>query len=170
VWASDIHSNINVQMNYWPVESANLSECHMPLLNYLRNEALRPGGAWQRNAADLGADEGWVVNTAGNIFGGSSAYKAGKYSVAGAWLCDHLWQHYVYTLDRAFLREDAWPLMQSAARFWLKRLVSGPTTALLNVQTSIRRSRDTFKMPRPILSKSSPCFSATLSRRLTPSD
>ncbi|MBD5343187.1 MAG: glycoside hydrolase family 95 protein [Bacteroides sp.] len=123
VWASDIHSNINVQMNYWPVESANLSECHMPLLNYLRNEALRPGGAWQRNAADLGADEGWVVNTAGNIFGGSSAYKAGKYSVAGAWLCDHLWQHYVYTLDRAFLREHAWPLMQSAARFWLKRLV-----------------------------------------------
>lgn len=123
VWASDIHSNINVQMNYWPVESTNLGECHMPLLNYLRNEALRPGGAWQRNARELGVDDGWVINTAGNIFGGSSGYKAGKYSVAGAWLCDHLWQHFIYTLDKEYLSTHAWPVMRSAARFWLKRLV-----------------------------------------------
>ena len=77
VWASDIHSNINVQMNYWPVESTNLSECHLPFLNYIYNEATRPGGTWQQNAHELGAREGWVVNTAGNIFGGSSNYKRG---------------------------------------------------------------------------------------------
>jgi len=123
VWGSDIHANINVQMNYWAAEPTNLSECHLPLLNFVRNEALRPGGAWQRNARNLGIDEGWVVNTAGNIFGGSSSYKAGKYSVANAWLCDHLWQHYAYTLDDEYLRSHAWPVMRSTCRFWLKRLV-----------------------------------------------
>lgn len=123
VWASDIHTNINVQMNYWPVESTNLSECHLPLLNFIRNEALRHGGTWQKNASDLGIADGWVVNTASNIFGGSSVYKVGKYSVANAWLCDHLWQHYAYTLDMEFLVSQAWPVMRGATRFWLKRLV-----------------------------------------------
>lgn len=123
VWASDIHSNINVQMNYWPAEPTNLSECHMPFLDYIRNEALRPGGQWQKNARDLGVSKGWVVNTAGNIFGGSSSYKLGKYSVANAWYCDHLWQHFTYTCDTAYLRTQAMPVMKSACEFWFERLV-----------------------------------------------
>lgn len=123
VWASDIHSNINVQMNYWPAEPTNLSECHMPFLNYIHNEALREGGQWQRNAHDLGVSKGWVVNTAGNIFGGSSSYKLGKYSVANAWYCDHLWQHFTYTRDTTYLRDHAMPVMKSACEFWFERLV-----------------------------------------------
>lgn len=122
VWASDIHTNINVQMNYWPAESTNLSECHMPLLNFLYNESLRQGGGWQQNARNLGVKRGWVVNTASNIFGGSSAYKVGKYSCANAWLCSHLWQHYAYTRDREFLKEKALPVMRSACEFWFDRL------------------------------------------------
>ena len=124
VWASDIHSNINVQMNYWPVEPTNLSECHLPFLNYIKNEALRENGRWQKNARDLGVNKGWVVNTAGNIFGGSSSYKIGKYSVANAWYCTHLWQHFTYTCDTTFLRKHAMPLMKSACEFWFERLVS----------------------------------------------
>lgn len=123
VWASDIHSNINVQMNYWCAESTNLSECHLPFLQFMYNEATRPDGTWQRNARELGTAKGWVVNTAGNIFGGSSNYKRGKYSVVNAWYCDHLWQHYAYTLDRDFLRDTAMPLMKSACEFWFERLV-----------------------------------------------
>ena len=123
VWASDIHSNINVQMNYWPVEPTNLSECHLPFLNFIYNEALRKDGQWQRNANDLGISKGWVVNTAGNIFGGSSAYKLGKYSVANAWYCQHLWQHFTYTCDTTYLREWAMPVMKSACEFWFERLV-----------------------------------------------
>lgn len=123
VWASDIHSNINVQMNYWPVESTNLSECHMPFLNFIKNEAMRENGRWQQNARDLGVSKGWVVNTAGNIFGGSSSYKIGKYSVANAWYCTHLWQHYAYTCDTVFLHEVAMPVMKSACEFWFERLV-----------------------------------------------
>ncbi len=123
VWASDIHSNINVQMNYWPAEPTNLSECHMPFLKFIENEATRQNGTWQANAKALGVDKGWVVNTAGNIFGGSSSYKAGKYSVANAWYCQHLWQHYAYTNDYAYLRDMAFPLMKSTCEFWFERLV-----------------------------------------------
>lgn len=122
VWASDIHSNINIQMNYWPAEPTNLSECHLPFLDFIRNEALRNDGAWQRNARDLDATTGWVVNTAGNIFGGSSTYKVGKYSVANAWYCEHLWQHYMYTRDIEYLRSEAWPVMKAACQFWFERL------------------------------------------------
>lgn len=125
VWASDIHSNINVQMNYWPAEPTNLSECHLPFLDYITNEANRPDGTWQKNARDLGVDEGWVVNTAGNIFGGSSNYKVGKYSVVNAWYCEHLWQHYTYNRDIDRLRSTTYPLMKSACRFWFKRLQQG---------------------------------------------
>lgn len=121
-WASDIHTNVNVQMNYWPAESTNLSECHMPLLNFLYNESQRVGGGWQKNARDLGVNKGWVVNTASNIFGGSSDYKVKKYSCANAWLCSHLWQHYAYTRDREFLKNTALPVMKSACEFWFERL------------------------------------------------
>lgn len=123
VWASDIHSNINVQMNYWPAEPTNLSECHLPFLNYIHNEATRPDGTWRKNARDLNVQAGWVVNTAGNIFGGSSTYKVGKYSVANAWYCEHLWQHFAYTRDLDYLRHTAFPLMKSACEFWIERLV-----------------------------------------------
>lgn len=123
VWASDIHSNINVQMNYWPSEPTNLSECHMPFLNFICNEALRHGGQWQQNARQLGVETGWVVNTAGNIFGGSSNYKIGKYSVVNAWYCSHLWQHFAYTCDTTFLRQKAMPVMKAACDFWVNRLV-----------------------------------------------
>lgn len=123
VWASDIHANINVQMNYWPAEPTNLSECHLPFLQYIYNEAMRPNGTWQQNACDLGVRPGWVVHTAGNIFGGASLYKAGKYSVANAWFCEHLWQHFLYTCDTTFLRQTALPVMKSACEFWFERLV-----------------------------------------------
>lgn len=123
VWASDIHANINVQMNYWPAEPTNLSECHLPFLQYIYNEAMRPNGTWQQNARDLGVRSGWVVHTAGNIFGGASLYKAGKYSVANAWFCEHLWQHFLYTCDTTFLRRTALPVMKSACEFWFERLV-----------------------------------------------
>lgn len=121
-WASDIHTNVNVEMNYWPAESTNLSECHMPLLNFLYNESQRSNGGWQKNAQALGVKKGWVVNTASNIFGGSSNYKVGKYSCANAWLCSHLWQHYAYTRDRDFLKNTALPVMKSACEFWFERL------------------------------------------------
>lgn len=121
-WHSDIHANINVQMNYWPAEPTNLSELHMPFINYIYREAMeRP--QWRKNAKSLGGqDKGWTFTTENNIYGSGSNWMQ-NYTVANAWDCMHLWQHYRYTLDKDYLRTKAFPAMKSAAQYWLGRLV-----------------------------------------------
>ena len=122
-WNSDVHNNINVQMNYWPAEPTNLSDCHLPFLNYIINNAQSEG--WQRAARDFNKingkpNKGWTVFTESNIFGGMSTW-SNNYCVANAWLVYHLWQHYRYTLDRDFLLR-AWPAIWGSAEFWIHRL------------------------------------------------
>ena len=119
-WQSDIHSNINVQMNYWPAEPTNLPELHLPFLDYLYHMAVvQP--QWRGYARQAGATTGWTCFTQNNIFGQSDW---GENNVsANAWYASHCWQHYRYTLDRDYLRERGFPVMLGAARFWLERLV-----------------------------------------------
>lgn len=123
-WNSDIHSNINVQMNYWPVESTNLSELHMPFLNYIINMSVNHE-AWKTYARASGQERGWTCFTENNIFGGVGGFMH-EYVIANAWYCTHLWQHYRYTLDKDFLKR-AFPSMLSATQFWLDRLIVDPT-------------------------------------------
>lgn len=118
-WQCDIHSNINVQMNYWPAEVCNLSELHFPFLNYIYTMALEHG-EWQEYARRSGQTKGWTCFTQNNIFGHSDY--AENYVIANAWYTSHLWQHYKYTLDREFLRDKAFPVMRSCVEFWLERL------------------------------------------------
>jgi alpha-L-fucosidase 2 len=118
-WQCDIHSDINIEMNYWPAEVTNLSECHLPFINYIAVEAMRPGGAWQSAARALG-HRGWVLGIESNIFAHDTQWQSSR--PANAWYCMHLWQHYAYTLDEDFLRSTAYPVMQSACEFWLDRL------------------------------------------------
>lgn len=122
-WNSDIHANINIQMNYWPAELMNLSEMHMPYLNYLYNMALvQP--QWKNYAKSwFNSSVGWVCATENNIFGNCTDWQAKVYPEAGAWSVDHMWQHYRYTRDREFLKEKALPVMLSCVRFWMNRLV-----------------------------------------------
>lgn len=119
-WQCDIHSNINVQMNYWPAEVTNLSELHLPYLNYIKNMAL-DHPQWQEYARRSGQSKGWTCFTQNNIFGHSDY--AENYVIANAWYATHLWQHYLYTLDRDFLKTQAFPVMKSCADFWMERLV-----------------------------------------------
>lgn len=119
-WQSDIHSNINVQMNYWLAENTNLSEMHMPYLNYVYSMALEHP-LWSEYARRSGQTKGWTCFTQNNIFGHSDY--AENYVIANAWYTSHLWQHYRYTLDKKFLREKAYPVMKSCTEFWLERLV-----------------------------------------------
>lgn len=119
-WQCDIHSNINVQMNYWLAESTNLSEMHMPYLNYIYSMAMEHQ-EWQEYARRSGQTEGWTCFTQNNIFGHSDY--AENYVIANAWYTTHLWQHYVYTLDREFLKTKAMPVMLSCVKFWMQRLV-----------------------------------------------
>ena len=120
-WEADIHNNINVQMNYWPAESTNLSECHLPFTDYVVTEALRENGSWPKMAAELG-HRGWTMRTQNNIFG----YSDWEWNrPSNAWYCMHLWQHYAYTNDLVFLKEKAYPAMKSACEFWIDRLKKG---------------------------------------------
>ncbi len=118
-WNSDIHTNINIQMNYWPAEPTNLSDLHMPLLEHIITMAQRPN--WQAAAKRGGQTKGWTVFTESNIFGGMSTWGS-NYFVVNAWYTSHLWQHYRYTLDKEFLAR-AFPVMWSSAEFWFERMI-----------------------------------------------
>ncbi|MCD8302045.1 MAG: glycoside hydrolase family 95 protein [Prevotellaceae bacterium] len=119
-WNSDIHTNINIQMNYWPSEPTNLSEMHLPFLDYIISNSQSYN--WQRVAKSYaGVSSGWTVFTESNIFGGMSTWGS-NYFVANAWYCSHLWQHFRYTRDEDFLAR-AFPTMWSAAQFWMQRMI-----------------------------------------------
>ncbi len=116
-WRSDYHSNINVQMNYWPAEVTNLSECHIPLINYINN---------QREVRSKATNEfykskkGWTVQTENNIYGaGSFVWNP----PASAWYSQHLWEHYAFTNDKKYLLEIAYPVMKEICEFWEERLI-----------------------------------------------
>ena len=115
-WHCDIHTDVNVQMNYWPAEITNLSSMHMPFLNNiitLSGDSYNFHRVAQRYKSSA---RGWMVPTETNIFGGTSQWMAFQIKTLAAWNCSHLWQHYRYTLDRDFLRR-ALPAMLRAAQF-----------------------------------------------------
>ena len=118
-WNSDIHANINVQMNYWPAEVTNLGEMHTPFLDWIIN--MSQSEQWKNYAKKSGQSRGWTTFTENNIFGGVG-YWMHNSTVQNAWFCSHLWQHYEYTRDVEFLRK-AFPAMLGATQFWLDRLV-----------------------------------------------
>ncbi|MCF0188707.1 MAG: glycoside hydrolase family 95 protein [Bacteroidaceae bacterium] len=125
-WHSDIHANINVQMNYWPCLSGNMYEMNERFTNYIWNMACNHG-EWEYNAkqyASIKQTVGWTLFTENNIFGGGSTFQT-NYVIANAWYCTHLWQHYQYTMDKEFLATKALPAMWSCCQYWMERLVTG---------------------------------------------
>lgn len=128
-WNSDYHTNINVQMNYWPAEVTNLTECHEPLLDFI-GTLVEPGG---RTAKVHYGCRGWVVHHLTDVWGFTTPADGiqGVWPMGGAWLAQHLWEHYTYTGDRKYLKERAYPLMKGAARFCLDFLVEEPGTGRL---------------------------------------
>lgn len=123
-WNSDYHTNINLQMNYWPAEVCNLSECHLPLFDYL-DTLVEPGS---RTAQVHYGARGWVVHHLSDLFGFTAPADGvwGVWPMGAAWLAQHPWEHYQFTRDREFLANRAWPLMKGAARFVLDFLVEAP--------------------------------------------
>lgn len=124
-WNSDIHANINVQMNYWPVEMTNLSETHLPFLDWtIRMSNSKEWKSYAQHACSgstATSQYGWNIFTENNIFGGIGVWRHNN-KVGNAWLCTHLWEHYRYTLDEDFLRR-AFPTMLSATEYWLDILI-----------------------------------------------
>ncbi|MCC6488839.1 MAG: glycoside hydrolase family 95 protein, partial [Candidatus Hydrogenedentes bacterium] len=123
-WNADYHHNINDQMNYWPAEVCNLSECHEPFLEYIAS--LQAPGA-KTAKVHYGAD-GWAVHTISNIWGFTSPGEHpawGQFMAAGGWLCQHLWEHYAFNGDREYLTR-VYPIMKGSAQFYLDTLVEEP--------------------------------------------
>ena len=126
-WSSNYTSNINVQMNYWPAEECNLSEMTEPLIGLIGELSV----TGKRAAAEYYKASGWVVHHNTDIWAlatpvgdlGKGEPKWANWPMGGAWLVRHCWQHYVYTGDRRFLRDTAYPLMKGAARFILDWLI-----------------------------------------------
>ena len=152
-WNSDYHTNINIEMNYWPAEPAALPELAAPFFEFVRNVS----PVWRRRVAEIAADarahphagssesapigqsdvppeetflktdgtpvRGWAVRTESNPFG-ATGYLWNK--PANAWYAQHFWEHYAFTQDRAFLRDVAWPVMKEASEFWLDTLQALP--------------------------------------------
>ncbi|HEV2471390.1 MAG TPA: glycoside hydrolase family 95 protein, partial [Chthonomonadales bacterium] len=123
-WNSDFHTNINLQMNYWLAEPANLAECHKPLFDLIGS--LVPSGS--RTARVHYGAGGFVEHHLTDAWGYTTPADGvwGIWPMGAAWLCTHLWGHYLYMPDKGFLRDTAYPLMKSAAQFLLDFLVVDP--------------------------------------------
>ena len=123
-WGSKYTVNINLQMNYWPAEVCNLTECTPPLFGLIKD--LSETGA--KTAKDYYNCGGWVLHHNTDLWRGTAPVDAAKYGmwpVGGAWLCLHIWEHYLFTGDEKFLREN-YPLMRGSAQFLLDLLVEEP--------------------------------------------
>ena len=123
-WDSKYTVNINTQMNYWPSEVTNLSECHLPLMQMLK-ELSETG---QETARTMYGCRGWVLHHNTDIWRCTGMVdKAfwGMWPNGGAWLCQHIWQHWLYTGNKDFLKE-AYPVMKGASDFFLDFLVEHP--------------------------------------------
>jgi alpha-L-fucosidase 2 len=129
-WDSKYTVNINTEMNYWPAEVTNLSECHEPLFDMIADCAVTGRKVAQ---AHYGA-RGWVLHHNTDLWRGTAPINAsnhGIWVVGGAWLCHHLWEHYQFTGDKAFLAQRAYPAMKEASMFFADFLYKDPISGYL---------------------------------------
>ena len=122
-WNSGYTININTEMNYWPAEVTNLSECHEPLFRLI--DELAVSGA--ETARNMYNRRGWVGHHNTSIWRESvpndNVPTASFWPMVQGWLCSHLWEHYLYTQDQDFLKNRAYPLMKGAAEFFADWLI-----------------------------------------------
>ena len=120
-WNADFHTNINIQMNYWPAEVCNLAECHLPLFDLM--DSLVASGS-ETAKKHYGA-RGWVVHHLTDAWGFTVPADGvwGIWPMGAAWLCQHPYEHYLFSRDKEFLAKRAYPLMKGAAQFILDILV-----------------------------------------------
>ena len=126
-WRVDYHNNINIQMNYWPACSTNLSECTWPLIDFIRS-LVKPG---EKTAQAYFNARGWTASISANIFGftaplSNEAMSWNLNPTAGPWLATHIWEYYDYTRDKKFLQETGYELIKSSAQFTVDHLWHKP--------------------------------------------
>ena len=134
-WSSDFHVNINTQMNYWPVLMCNLPECNRPLIELIKELSV----SGQRTAKEYYGAPGFTVHSVSDLWrkstpSGIRRKGCAEYAcwpMGSGWLMRHLWEHYEYTMDEKYLREEAWPIIRSAAEFYCAMLVEDTDGTLI---------------------------------------
>ena len=143
-WNGDYHLNINLQMNHWPAEVTNLSELHMPLIEWIQRQV--PSG--ERTAKAFYNARGWVTHILGNVWDFTAPGEHpswGATNTSAAWLCEHLYTHYQYTMDTTYLR-NVYPTMKGAALFFVDMLVKDPRSGYW-VTAPTTSPENAYKMP-----------------------
>ncbi len=128
-WGSKYTTNINLQMNYWPAEMLGLGACTAPLVQFI-DEAAQAGQATAKNNYNA---PGWVLHHNTDIWRGTAPINASNHGIwvtGAAWLCQPIWEHYQFTQDKAFLRQQ-YPVLKSAAEFYASFLTKDPRTGYL---------------------------------------
>lgn len=129
-WESKWTVNINTEMNYWLAEQANLPECHEALFGMIKEV----GETGKSVAKQHYNARGWVLHHNTDIWRGAAPINHsnhGLWVTGGAWLSHHFWEHYQYTQDKEFLREEAYPIMLEASKFFVDFLIEDPKTGYL---------------------------------------
>ncbi len=124
-WGSKYTCNINTEMNYWPAEITNLAECHEPLFGALKDLSVTGANV----AKEHYSARGWVVHHNFDLWRGAAPINKSNHGIwptGGAWMCQHLWWHYEFGRDRDYLKNTAYPLMKSAALFFVDYLIEDP--------------------------------------------
>jgi alpha-L-fucosidase 2 len=160
-WNADWHLNINVQMNYWPAESCNLSELHQPLFAFIQS-LQEPGGRTARKYYNAG---GWVAHVITNPWGFTSPGESaswGATTTGSAWLCQHLWDHYLYMRDQEYLAR-VYPVIRGSARFYADMLIEENKNGWL-VTAPSNSPENTFFLPDG--TRAHICLGATMDMQL----
>lgn len=148
-WNSDYHTNINLQMNYWLPEVANISECHLPLFKYMNEYLLQSG---KKTAKENYHCRGTVLHHLSDIYGFTTPADGiwGVWPMGGAWLSFHMWEHFLFTRDVEFLRETAYDYIHECALFFMDfmfedkngYLISGPSMSPENEYYPVEGNTD----------------------------
>ena len=141
-WGSKYTININTEMNYWPAEVTNLSECHIPLFNMIRD--LSETGA--KTAKTYYNAGGWVAHHNTDLWRGTAPVDAARYGMwpmGGTWLCQHIWEHYQFTGDVEFLKEY-YPIMKGSAQFLMDIMTIEPKHKWLVIPFSMSPEQGFF--------------------------
>lgn len=160
-WNGDWHLNVNVQMNYWPAEVCNLAELHEPLFALVASLAV-PG---TRTARAYYGARGWVAHVITNPWGFTSPGERaswGATTTGSAWLCQHLWDHYLFMRDRKFLRQF-YPILKGSAQFYSDMLIEEPNHQWL-VTAPSNSPENAFRLPDGQVSHI--CLGATMDLQL----
>lgn len=141
-WNGDYHLDVNVQMNHWALETGNLSELNLPLKDLVKE--MVPYG--EKTAKAYYNAEGWVAHVITNIWGFTEPGESASWGIAKAgsgWLCNNLWNHYLYTNDQKYLKE-IYPVIKGAAQFYNSMLVKDPETGWLVTSPSVSPENSFF--------------------------